>query len=198
MLEALGWHARTTPTAASRYGGRVAAVAGWLGGEQQPDGSWVDRWHASPYYATCCVVTALDRYAPAEVAGAAVDRAVDWVVGTQRADGTWGRWAGTVEETAYALHVLLGVGRPIRPGVREAISRGYRHLNTVDSSDDHIPLWHDKDLYMPRLIVRAAILAVRQLALVRPDLVNGADRASLRSATAVPWSAALERGPGRC
>ncbi|MET8354554.1 MULTISPECIES: prenyltransferase/squalene oxidase repeat-containing protein [unclassified Micromonospora] len=185
VLEALGWHARHTSAAASRYGGRAAALAGWLGDEQQPDGSWVDRWHASPYYATSCVVAALDRYAPAGIAGSAVDRAVDWLVATQRADGAWGRWAGTVEETAYALHVLLGVHRPARPGVREAIGRGLRHLTEVDDHHDHPPLWHDKDLYTPVLIVRAAILAVRHLALTRSDLVNEMDRAPLRPRTVV-------------
>ncbi|MDG4811323.1 prenyltransferase/squalene oxidase repeat-containing protein [Micromonospora sp. WMMD1120] len=185
VLEALGWHARATSAGAGRYGGRVAALARWLGDEQQPDGSWVDRWHASPYYATSCVVAALDRYAPAGAGAAAVDRAVDWVVATQRTDGTWGRWSGTTEETAYALHVLLGVDRPSRPSVRAAISRGYRHLNTVDSRDDHIPLWHDKDLYMPTLIVRAAILAVRQLAQLKPDLVNDMAGAAPRPRTAV-------------
>ncbi|MGC4750077.1 prenyltransferase [Micromonospora sp. DT201] len=185
VLEALGWHARHTSAGASRYGGRAAALAGWLSDEQQPDGSWADRWHASPYYATSCVVTALDRYAPANTAGSAVDRAVDWLVATQRADGAWGRWAGTAEETAYALHVLLGVRRPARPGVPEAIGRGLQHLSEVDDQQVDTPLWHDKDLYAPVLIVRAAVLAARQLAMARSDLVNNPDRSSLRSRTVV-------------
>ncbi|WP_433125752.1 prenyltransferase [Micromonospora sp. CA-240977] len=185
VLEALGWHARHTSAGASRHAGRVAALAGWLRDEQQPDGSWTDRWHASPYYATSCAVTALDRYAPADIAGSAVDRAVDWLVATQRADGAWGRWAGTAEETAYALHVLLGVRRPARPGVVEAIGRGLRHLTEVDDQHEHPPLWHDKDLYGPVLIVRSAVLAVRQLAMARSDLVSDLDRPQRRPRTAV-------------
>ncbi|WP_244200650.1 prenyltransferase/squalene oxidase repeat-containing protein [Micromonospora arborensis] len=185
VLEALGWHARHTAAGASRYGARAAALAGWLGDEQQPDGSWADRWHASAYYATSCVVAALDRYAPAGIGGSAVDRAIDWLVATQRADGAWGRWAGTMEETAYALHVLLGVRRPVRPGVPEAIGRGLRHLSEVDDQHVDPPLWHDKDLYAPVLIVRAAVLAARQLAMTRSDLVNNPDRSLLPSRTAV-------------
>ncbi|MFG1871958.1 prenyltransferase/squalene oxidase repeat-containing protein [Micromonospora arborensis] len=185
VLEALGWHARHTAAGASRYGARAAALAGWLGDEQRPDGSWVDRWHASAYYATSCVVTALDRYAPAGTGGSAVDRAVDWLVATQRADGSWGRWTGTTEETAYALHVLLGVRRPVRPGVPEAIGRGLRHLSEVDGQRADPPLWHDKDLYAPVLIIRAAVLAARQLAMTRSDLVNSPDRSLLSSRTAV-------------
>ncbi|MEV4499500.1 prenyltransferase/squalene oxidase repeat-containing protein [Micromonospora arborensis] len=185
VLEALGWHARHTAAGASRYGARAAALAEWLGDEQQPDGSWADRWHASAYYATSCVVAALDRYAPAGIGGTAVDRAIDWLVATQRADGAWGRWSGTTEETAYALHVLLGVRRPVRPGVPEAIGRGLRHLSEVDDQHVDPPLWHDKDLYAPVLIVRAAVLAARQLAMTRSDLVNNPDRSLLPSRTAV-------------
>ncbi|MEU8184528.1 prenyltransferase/squalene oxidase repeat-containing protein [Micromonospora sp. NPDC049047] len=185
VLEALGWHARHTAAGASRYAGRVPALAGWLADEQQPDGCWADRWHASPYYATACVVTALDRYAPADIAGPAVDRAIDWLVASQRADGTWGRFAGTVEETAYALHVLLGTRRSVRPGVAEAIARGFPQLAEVDDRHEHPPLWHDKDLYTPVLIVRAAVLGVRQLAVARDDLVSNVDRPPLRTCTAV-------------
>ncbi|MEV1321826.1 prenyltransferase/squalene oxidase repeat-containing protein [Micromonospora arborensis] len=185
VLEALGWHARHTAAGASRYGARAAALAGWLVGEQRPDGSWADRWHASAYYATSCVVAALDRYAPAGIGGSAVDRAIDWLVATQRADGAWGRWAGTTEETAYALHVLLGVRRPVRPGVPEAIGRGLRHLSEVDDQHVDPPLWHDKDLYAPVLIIRAAVLAARQLAMTRSDLVDNPERSLLPSRTAV-------------
>ncbi|SCG43162.1 Prenyltransferase and squalene oxidase repeat-containing protein [Micromonospora echinaurantiaca] len=172
VLEALGWHARHTATGAARYGDRVAALAGWLREQQRSDGRWADRWHASPYYATSCAVLALTGYAPAELAGPAVDRAVDWVVATQRPDGSWGRWSGTVEETAYALHVLLGTDRPARPGVPEAARRGLHQLATMDGRRDDPPLWHDKDLYAPVLIVRAAVLAARQLALTRSDLLG--------------------------
>ncbi|WP_433529023.1 prenyltransferase [Micromonospora sp. CA-263727] len=162
VLEALGWHARHTRDGADRYAARVAALAGWLRDIQQPDGGWADRWHASPYYATCCATLALAGYAPSEVSGAAVDRALDWVLATQRDDGGWGRWSTTAEETAYAVHVLLAAGRPARPGVPEAARRALAHLRADLAG--HPPLWHDKDLYAPLLIVRAAILAARKLA----------------------------------
>ncbi|GAB3940228.1 hypothetical protein GCM10027614_23560 [Micromonospora vulcania] len=108
------------------------------------------------------------------------------MVATQRADGSWGRWAGTVEETAYALHVLLGVDGPARPGVGEAVGRGLRHLADADDHHHYPPLWHDKDLYTPVLIVRATILAVGQLALTRSDLVSDTCRAPLRRDMASP------------
>ncbi|MER7460527.1 prenyltransferase/squalene oxidase repeat-containing protein [Micromonospora sp. NPDC126480] len=174
VLEALGWHAQHSPGGTRRQAARVAALGVWLRERQEPAGCWGDRWHASPYYATASVVAALDRYAPAE--GDAVDRAVDWVLATQRADGSWGRWAGTREETAYALQVLLGVRRPLRPVVVEAAHRGLRHLGSADPDAIDPPLWHDKDLYAPVRIVRSAVLAARHLGSVR----LGPDRAVSR------------------
>ena len=171
VLEALGWHARQSGDGAERYAGRAAGLAGWLRDAQQPDGRWADRWHASPYYATSCAALALAGYAPAEVAEAAVDRAANWVLATQRDDGGWGRWSTTVEETAYAVHVLLGVGRPITVRVREAVRRALEPLCAEQT--EHPPLWHDKDLYAPVLIVQAAVLAARQLALAVTDPVHG-------------------------
>ncbi|GIJ11766.1 prenyltransferase/squalene oxidase repeat-containing protein [Micromonospora andamanensis] len=162
VLEALGWHARHTRDGTGRYAARVAALADWLSDRQQRDGHWVDRWHASPYYATCCVVLALAGYAPPGTVSGAVDRAVDWVLATQRADGGWGRWGSTAEETAYAVQILLATGQRSRPDVPPAVRRALPHLST--DGNDHPPLWHDKDLYAPLLIVRAAVLAARRLA----------------------------------
>ncbi|GIJ27704.1 hypothetical protein Vqi01_28660 [Micromonospora qiuiae] len=174
-LEALGWYARHSRDGAERYAARVTGLAGWLRDAQRPDGRWADRWHASPYYATCSAALALASYAPAQVADAAIDRATDWVLATQRDDGGWGRWSTTAEETAYAVHVLLGVGRPMTTKVRESIHRALAPLCAEHS--EHPPLWHDKDLYAPVLIVRAAVLAARQMALAVTDAAHG--RASI-------------------
>lgn len=162
VLEALGWHARRSP---GRPHADVARrVAGWLVDGQLADGSWTDRWHASPYYATASVTASLAEYAPGGTGGR-LDRAVDWVRDTQRADGSWGLWAGTPEETAYALQVLLGTGRPPRPGLDGVVRRALAYLDEHrdEGTGDGVPLWHDKDLYHPVLIVRAAMLAARHL-----------------------------------
>ena len=75
----------------------TTAVAGWLAAQQHADGSWLDKWHGSPYYATVTCVRALDRH----YAGAttrSVERARTWVLESQRDDGSWGMWEGTAEE----------------------------------------------------------------------------------------------------
>ncbi|MFD0850660.1 prenyltransferase/squalene oxidase repeat-containing protein, partial [Actinomadura adrarensis] len=86
-------------------------MSAWLADRQQADGSWADRWHASPFYATTAATLALHSFGtPRGRHAAHVDRAVRWVLATQHGDGSWGRWGGTAEETAYALHILLLTG----------------------------------------------------------------------------------------
>ncbi|WP_246278109.1 prenyltransferase/squalene oxidase repeat-containing protein [Phytohabitans rumicis] len=161
VLEAFGHYVAERPDAAPRYGRAVQKLTAWLHANQEADGAWRDRWHASPYYATACCAPALARFGSGPAATEAVGRAVDWVISTQRADGSWGWWRGTAEETAYAVRVLLA--RPDEASGR-AVARGYPHLvgavrrRSVGGSADPA-MWHDKDLYLPRAIVRAAVLA---------------------------------------
>ncbi|MEU7689707.1 prenyltransferase/squalene oxidase repeat-containing protein [Microbispora hainanensis] len=160
VLDALGEYAKVRPEAAGRYRPDMDAIGAWLCERQQPEGWWDDRWHASPYYATVSCALALDAFGGAGCAPS-VRRAVRWVLETQRADGSWGRWGGTREETAYAMQLLLLTGEDEL--VAEAAARGYDYLLRAGEADDP-PLWHDKDLYLPAAVVRAAILAALHLA----------------------------------
>lgn len=167
VLEAFGQYQRVAdgPDDARRAA-TVAKVAAWLRHQQRRDGSWRDRWHASPYYATFCAALALDAFGGAQSA-AAVGHAVHWALATQRADGSWGRWAGTAEETAYALQLLLatGHGRGAGPddAIRRAAARGCEYLIRCPRDPDGPALWHDKDLYQPIAIVKAGVLAALHL-----------------------------------
>jgi hypothetical protein len=178
VLEAFGHYLESTGggESAGRYVVTLAKVASWLCAQQETGGSWRDRWHASPYYATFCCAVALHRFGGAESAPA-VERAIRWVLETQRTDGSWGRWGGTAEETAYALQILTLTRRYEGHGVQEQVSdearvravrRGRDHLvhSVVRSAGKAVedpPLWHDKDLYLPTAIVRAAVLAALHL-----------------------------------
>lgn len=145
-----------------RYLDTIAGLADWLCECQEPEGSWTDKWHASPYYATAACVTALTgQTSPA--AGVALRRALAWLLETQRGDGSWGRWTGTPEETAYAVRILLTTSGEPTDTARRAVARGCAFL--LRSHDrEHPPLWHDKDLYTPRRIVEAEITAALWLA----------------------------------
>ncbi|MGR6320933.1 prenyltransferase/squalene oxidase repeat-containing protein [Micromonospora soli] len=160
VLDALDRHlAEAGPAAAPRVAAVADRVAAWLVARQEVDGRWSDRWHASAYYATYCAVLALVDHGGA-AGREAVARATGWLLDSQRADGSWGRWAGTAEETAYAVLALSGAGSS-DARVVDALARGRRRLSAGDGEGDGPALWHDKDLYRPTLIVRSAVLAAR-------------------------------------
>jgi halimadienyl-diphosphate synthase len=160
VLQAFG--AYGTPD--SRYLRAMAGIAGWLCDLQEPDGSWSDKWHASPYYATACCALALFDHGGDRATGA-LRKAVDWLLGTRRPDGSWGRWAGTFEETAYAVQILCRSRvRAAGEAVDRAIAEGYSRLLRSGGDEPHPPLWHDKDLYTPFRVVRAEGLVARHLA----------------------------------
>ncbi|WP_242902883.1 prenyltransferase/squalene oxidase repeat-containing protein [Actinomadura terrae] len=168
VLDAFGQYVKSRPAAAPRYARAIAKAASWLLGQQRPDGSWSDRWHVSPYYATACATAALRSFG-GEAAREPVRRALRWVVDTQRVDGSWGLWDGTAEETAQAVQALLlgrgamaGMSRSI-PSVGAAV-RGRAWLERFSGRTSDPPLWHDKDLYLPRAIVRGTVLAALHLA----------------------------------
>lgn len=172
VLEAFGQYLRSLGEGdgpAARYAATSVKVSAWLRDVQRDDGSWQDRWHASPYYATVCAALALHDFGGPESADA-VDRAVRWVVETQRTDGSWGHWTGTAEETAYAVQILLLTReRRSHPDPRldtvclRAAARGCDQLRRSPIGPDDPPLWHDKDVYLPVSIAQSARLAALAL-----------------------------------
>ncbi|MDH2424673.1 prenyltransferase/squalene oxidase repeat-containing protein [Sphaerisporangium sp. TRM90804] len=164
VLDALGAYRPADPAIRARYAATAGGVAGWLRDRQHADGSWTDRWHTSPYYATMCCALALDAAGPAGRPSPEVRRSVRWLLSTQRADGSWGLWRGTAEETAYAMHVLLltGAGREDPEHARAAV-RGGLYLRRGAVPGDDPPMWVDKDLYTPLAVVHAAVLAALHL-----------------------------------
>lgn len=163
VLDALGLQLSKRADPDEPLAAVVRRLTDWLCGQQRPEGMWADRWHSSPYYATNCVVLALVAHGRGVPTATAVRRAARWVLSSQRADGSWGRWAGSVEETAYALQTLHAAGRFV-PEAAPVRRRGHQWLSEMDGLDGAPPLWHDKDLYRPDVIVRAEVLATRRLA----------------------------------
>jgi hypothetical protein len=147
---------------AERLRAATDRLSRWLTDCQGTDGSWIDKWHASPFYATVCCVAALHGIPGTQ---SAVARAVDWVLRRQRANGSWGVWRETAEETAYSLRILLRSPElsDARGPVRAAIVRGRGYLASVAGSGDYPPLWHDKDLYAPVAVIKAEALAALTL-----------------------------------
>jgi hypothetical protein len=155
----------------ARYLHAMARLTAWLCDRQETDGSWWDKWHASPYYATACCALALGDHGDHRAVDA-LRRAAEWVLDTQRPDGSWGWWTGTYEETAYAVRVLSRA-RPARTNdlIDRAVARGCARL--LGGGDEPYPtLWHDKDLYAPVRIVRAEGLAALHVAHANPRVAE--------------------------
>ncbi len=141
----------------------------FLAGQQVSGLYWLDKWHISPYYATAhalCIFAELpERYA-AQVAPM-VERARRWLRQTQNGDGSWGFYGRrTLEETAYAaLALAAGDLTTVSNEDRARCAAAVRCLDVVNdpggSSVDHAlpPLWIDKCLYTPTLVVRGVVEA---------------------------------------
>ena len=136
-------------------------VLGYLADRQNPSGYWVDKWHVSPYYPTAHAVLA-----GVECRDAMFLRAVEWMIASQRPDGSWGHFLPTAEETAYCLQALVIARRTGEQVPPETLDCGYRWL--VDHADGPYPwLWIGKCLYSPDVVVRSAVLSA--LLLVEED-----------------------------
>jgi halimadienyl-diphosphate synthase len=124
---------------------------------------WIDKWHASPLYATSHVLISLlhsNEPLVSECIGS-----VDWLVHVQRNDGSWGHFdRGTAEETAYALLTLLHYHRRFGMVDADVLRRGAAYLwQAVELDQTHPDLWIAKSLFAPEGVVRAAILAAMLL-----------------------------------
>lgn len=120
---------------------------------------WIDKWHASPFYATSHVLISLlhsEEPLVSECIGS-----VDWLMHVQRSDGSWGHFdRGTAEETAYALLALLHFARRFEIVDADVLRRGAAYLWRVSQEiQAHPDLWIAKTLFAPQGVVKAAILA---------------------------------------
>jgi len=115
---------------------------------------WIDKWHISPLYATAHAVLVLDEL-PTNPIQHLVEQSREWLRHVQNADGSWGFYGQpTAEETAYGLLALTAGAYDPRDAARCAAAA--RYLQQV-RDEEFPPLWIDKCLYTPPLIVGAAI-----------------------------------------
>jgi squalene-hopene/tetraprenyl-beta-curcumene cyclase len=103
---------------------RIRKAVKWLARSQRADGAFKAMWYRGHTAGTSVVLEALARVG--EVDTPTARRAFDWLIGSQRDDGSWGggdsAGIGTVEETAWALRALLAAGtRPDNPVVLNAL-----------------------------------------------------------------------------
>ena len=119
---------------------------------------WVDKWHSSAYYSTAHAIIAY-----AGVENDLVSQSVEWLLHSQNANGSWGTYIQTAEETAYALQALWTWNEKVAKISKTAFRNGVRWL------EEHIdppypPLWIGKCLYNPNLVIRSAVISALTLA----------------------------------
>ena len=140
----------------------VKKALGFLARTVTSEGYWFDKWHLSPYYVTCHVIIACSGYAPELVL-----QAVDWVLDTQREDGSWGIQIATAEETAYCVQALATweevrtrrETQKVAAAIKKAIPWLMDH-----AQPPYLPLWIGKGLYCPENVIQSAILSALALA----------------------------------
>jgi len=158
--------------------------------DQQTDGLyWFDKWHISPYYATAHALCILDELPPDYAARMEPirRRSREWLRQTQNSDGSWGFYGpSTVEETAYALLALArGGAGEAHPRDHHRCDAAARYLTTDvqkrarDADQTFPPLWIDKCLYTPTLVVQAVIEGAL-MAYARTSPARGASRSDVR------------------
>jgi hypothetical protein len=91
-------------------------------------------------------------------------RAVNWIFDTQKQDGSWGFYDfSTTEETAYciqALHSWDASGKRVDKNTM----RKAKNWLTENHYLPHPPLWMDKSLYSPEVVIQSVILSALNLA----------------------------------
>jgi halimadienyl-diphosphate synthase len=135
----------------------VQKIIHFLKNSRRLDAFWFDKWHASPYYPTSHAIIA-HQQDKNNLHQVACQTAVDWLISTQKQNGSWGYYGPTAEETAYALQALFVWKRMGHHIPIEILKRGLGWL-AANHEPPHPPLWIGKCLYSPRTVVRSAILS---------------------------------------
>ncbi|MGZ9166891.1 MAG: type B diterpene cyclase, partial [Anaerolineales bacterium] len=92
-----------------------------------------------------------------------VKESVAWLLDSQNANGSWGTYIPTAEETAYALQALWAWNE--KGGrIPKAVFRNGMHWLEEHLDPPYPPLWIGKCLYNPRLVIRSAVISALTLA----------------------------------
>lgn len=132
-------------------------IVGFLLRNRGAGGYWRDKWHASAYYPTSRALLVLSSHLPRE----RLEPTVRWMLATQNAEGSWGEYGPTAEETALVLLSLLHYHRHVHRLPKEPLDLAVSYLMSVESPFvyDYRELWISKTLYAPALVIKSAIVA---------------------------------------
>lgn len=135
-------------------------ILGYLLSTRREGAYWRDKWHASAYYPTTRALTAL-----APHLGKDLDPTLEWLLATQREDGSWGQYGPTAEETSLVLLALLAYHRGVWPVDTEPLHRAAEYLmaNAEPPPRGFPELWIGKSLYAPIFAINASRISALAL-----------------------------------
>jgi len=160
------WHDFIDPVIAARVERATERAIDYLEGKQRFEGAWAPLWFGNQHiaeennltYGTSQVVTALveARKRNKAIPTAMIELGIQWLEGTQNADGGWGGGGvscpSSIEETSIATDALLAAG-----GARQITARGIQWLISATSDGTKFPpapigfyfakLWYHERLY---------------------------------------------------
>jgi halimadienyl-diphosphate synthase len=137
---------------------RIQKVLSFIRSKRNPRKYWLDKWHLSPSYTTAHVIVCARGYDDA-----LCEESVQWMLDTQKSDGSWGFFnRSTAEETAYCIQALATwqkhTGKSFSSQIRQAGLWLEKHCEPP-----YPPLWMDKSLYCPEILVKSCILSALTL-----------------------------------
>lgn len=133
----------------------IVKIRNFLTAQQKPEGFWIDKWHTSPYYTTAHAIIAYINYDRI-----VLQKGFDWLINTQKQDGSWGYYLSTAEETAYCLQALVICHKGGLSVPADVLIQGLNWL--IQHKDPpYPPLWIGKSLYTPVFVVQSTILSAQ-------------------------------------
>lgn len=119
---------------------------------------WLDKWHLSPSYTTAHTVISARGYDDK-----LCEESINWILDTQKANGSWGFFnRSTAEETAYCIQALATWQKYSGKSFSDQIQRAGQWLSK-NCEPPYPPLWMDKSLYCPEILVKSCILSALAL-----------------------------------
>lgn len=137
----------------------VQKVIKFIRSMRQSGGYWLDKWNVSPYYTTAHLAILAEGYDDEMC-----QESINWILHNQNSNGSWGFYGmPTAEETAYCLQSLImwkKSGHKVQQGRIEQAT----YWLSGHCEPPYPPLWIDKSLYCPEILVKSSIVSALCLA----------------------------------